>query len=247
MRTIRIPMPVFWLLAVGCATTRFTDTPRSATEQLLLSEAVETALSSIDLSAVAGRAVFLDVRHLANVADKEYVEVAVRRRLARRGVRFSSTEEESEVVVKVGVGTLGTNRSDSLVGIPQTAVPVGVVPATIPELAIVKETKQLGAAKLFVFAYERATGALLTDGTSPIVTTDYRAKWILGSGPHESGTAAIAAPNDEASAFKGTVEPLNLLPWFDEPGSHQPGHSIVESPFTGPAQDAVPWHEHHTP
>ena len=49
-------------LACGCGTTKWSDSPRTATEQLLISDAVDRAISEIDFSALADKDVYLDTR-----------------------------------------------------------------------------------------------------------------------------------------------------------------------------------------
>ena len=43
------------LLLVGCGTTRMTDSPRAATEMLLVSQAADNAVAQIDFSPLAGQ------------------------------------------------------------------------------------------------------------------------------------------------------------------------------------------------
>ena len=50
--------------AVGCGTTRWTDTQRTATEQLLVTDAIDRAVSQVNLRSLAGHTVFLDVQFL---------------------------------------------------------------------------------------------------------------------------------------------------------------------------------------
>src|SRR5690348_1502436 len=57
------------VLLSGCGTTRMTDTQRTATEQLLISNAIDQSVSRIDVSALAGKRVFLDAQYLDGTVD----------------------------------------------------------------------------------------------------------------------------------------------------------------------------------
>jgi hypothetical protein len=58
---------------IGCGTTRMSDTQRTATEQLLISNAVDQAVSQIDFRPLAGKRVYFDAQYLDGTVDKGYV------------------------------------------------------------------------------------------------------------------------------------------------------------------------------
>src|SRR5262249_4607537 len=59
--------------AAGCGTTRVSDTQRTATEQLLVSNAVDQAVSQIDFRVLAGKPVYFDAQYLPASTDRGYV------------------------------------------------------------------------------------------------------------------------------------------------------------------------------
>ena len=150
-----------WVLAVaaaGCATPRVTDTPRTATEQLLLSTAADQALARMDLRKLAGRKVYLDTTNFEGL-DKGYVIGAVADRLNAQGAQVAPSAKVANTIVALRCGALSIDRGDFLLGIPKLAVPVpfgGTVET--PELALVKRTHRAGIVKLGVHAYDVATG-----------------------------------------------------------------------------------------
>ena len=75
--------------ASGCGTTRWSDSKRTATEQLLISDAVERAVMQIDMRPLAGRAVFLDTTILNDVTDGKYLASALRHQLLASGCRLA--------------------------------------------------------------------------------------------------------------------------------------------------------------
>jgi hypothetical protein len=60
------------LSLAGCGTTRSTDTARSATEQLLISDAIDQAVQTVDFSALRGQSVYLDDSRLTDTVDRDY-------------------------------------------------------------------------------------------------------------------------------------------------------------------------------
>jgi hypothetical protein len=176
----------------GCGVTRSTDTSRTATEQLLVSDAIDRAIQTMNLQALAGQTVFLDDTKVADVVDKNYLVSSLRQYLLANGCQLRDKREEAEFVVEARAGAVGTDRNDLLFGIPSINVPqiplVQPIPAVIPEIPIAKRKDQRGVAKLAVFAYHRETGTPVWQ--SGILREESSANdvWILGAGPFQRGT-----------------------------------------------------------
>src|SRR5215213_10256103 len=84
LRRIYFAAPALALLAFiigGCGTTRSTDTTRTATEQLLVSDAIDRALQSMNLQSLSNQSVFFDDSKLADVVDKNYLISSLRQYL----------------------------------------------------------------------------------------------------------------------------------------------------------------------
>jgi hypothetical protein len=113
------------LLAVmiGCGTTRMSDTQRTATEQLLISNAVDQAVSQIDFRFLAGRPVYFDPQYLDGTVDKGYVISSLRQQLLASGCELKEDRSKAVYVVEARAGAVGTDRHSLLVGIPQMTVP----------------------------------------------------------------------------------------------------------------------------
>src|SRR5205823_12442541 len=71
--------------AAGCGTTRVSDTQRTATEQLLVSNAVDQAVSQLDFRILAGKPVYFDPQYLAGSIDRGYVVSSLRQHLLASG------------------------------------------------------------------------------------------------------------------------------------------------------------------
>jgi hypothetical protein len=174
----------------GCGTTRWSDTARTATEQLIISTAIDRAIDNIDFRPLAGKYVYLDQQYLECV-DKSYVVSTLRQHMLAEGCVLTADAASADYVVEARSGAVGTEHHDVLVGIPAISVPsAGVtgMPSAIPEIPFAKTTAQKGIAKIACFAYNRETGqAVWQSGTFPVIATA-KDSWFLGTGPFQRGT-----------------------------------------------------------
>jgi hypothetical protein len=184
---------VLALVISGCGTTRWTDSPRAATEELLLTDAVDRSVEQIDFSPLCGRRVFLDTQYIATRNETGYLISSLRQHLAASGCRLSGSAGDAELVVEARVGSQSTNRHDALLGIPATAVPPVFtgVPVAIPELAISKKTIQTGISKLAVFAYWTTDGAIAWQSGVARHDSLIQNRWLLGLGPYTEGASTV--------------------------------------------------------
>lgn len=245
-------------LFIGCGTTRWTDTSRTATEQLLLSDAIDRAVSQLDFRALAGRTVYLDSQPVQGLTDAPYLVSTVRQHLLASGCILKENREEADYVVELRVGALGTDRHDILFGLPATQLPSFLplqgLPQSIPEIPFIKRTQQCGVAKIALFAYNRKTGRPAWQ--SGVVAAESKAKntWIFGAGPFQRGTIY------EGTAFAGDKLEVPLIypglqdqrsrlsvadeAYFVEPGEalshHQPTDVPSDSPNSGPRSSEPP-------
>jgi hypothetical protein len=178
------------LASPGCGTMKTSGTPRTGTEQLLLTNAWDSALQKVDFRPLTGVPVFLDTANVTAV-DQGWVVSSLRQALLSQGVLLRQKPEQAQWIVEARVGAYGTDAYDWLVGISQTTVPptfTGIPSGTIPEIPLIKKSDQSGIAKLAMFAYDRASGQLVwTSGTMVAVATA-KDVHVLGVGPIQSGT-----------------------------------------------------------
>ncbi|MGI9430383.1 MAG: DUF6655 family protein [Bythopirellula sp.] len=176
----------------GCGSTRTSNTQRTATEQLLISDAIDRTVQTINFSTLAGESVFFDERHLYEVVDDGYLISSLRQHLLASGCILKDNREEATYVVEPRAGAIGTDNDDLLFGVPATNLPqvtlLGGLPPAIPELPIIKRHHQRGVAKIAVFAYRRDTGEPIWQ--SGIATNESTANdvWFFGAGPFKKGT-----------------------------------------------------------
>src|SRR4051812_17264744 len=221
--SVAVTLALLALLMSGCGTTRSTDTNRTATEQLLVSDAIDRALQSLNLRALSGQSVFLDDSKLADVVDKNYLCSSLRQYLLANGCNLREKREDADFIVEARAGALGTDRSDLLFGLPSMNVPqialVQPVNAIIPEIPIAKRKDQRGIAKIAVFAYHRQTGAPVWQSGLIHEESSANDVWILGAGPFQRGTiyegtefAGSAIRGDEPKSKTGArrLPPVDL-------------------------------------
>ncbi|HXD00632.1 MAG TPA: DUF6655 family protein [Verrucomicrobiae bacterium] len=146
------------LLLCGCYTYRVSETPRTATEQLLLSRAAEQAMKGVDVNWLQGKKIFVEDKYFESY-DKGYAVGVLRERFSRYGALLTSTNDKADVIVEIQSGSLAMNTSSLLIGIPTITVPLPFTgPIATPELAFYKSEKADGIAKFTFFAYARESG-----------------------------------------------------------------------------------------
>ncbi len=220
-------------LAVGCGTTRMTDTQRTATEQLLISNAVDKAVSQLDFRVLAGKKVYFDPQYLDGSVDRGYVISSLRQHLLACGCILQEDRSKAMYVVEARSGGIGTDRHSLLVGIPQMTIPTFVpglpaLPAQVPEIPFAKKTEQNGIAKLAVFAYNRQTGhPVWQSGVIESVSTA-KDLWLLGAGPFEHGTLR------PGTGFAGEPLPLPTFVRNDDEAKPMPPVLLVTQSATWP-------------
>ncbi len=170
----------------GCTTIKHSDTARTGIEQLLISSAADRALDKFNLKPIAGAKVFIDAQYFDSV-DKNYILVALHERLLKNNCSLVSKAEEADVVLEIGSGGVGTDRSEMYLGFPGLALPP---PATtvIPRLAFFERTKSMGTAKLAIVAIDTKTKQAVINSGYQLARADHRHWQVLGLGSQQSGS-----------------------------------------------------------
>ena len=187
-RAMQAPaLAILLAMLVGCGTTRMSDSKRTATEQLLVSQAIDGAVMRVDVRPLAGRKVFLETAFMDDVEDGKYLESALRHQLMASGCLLAKDRDSSDVVVEARAGAVGTDRSSVLLGIPATSVTLKGNETSTPELVLAKRSEQRGVAKLSIYAYERESGQPVWQSGEEHVASHARDRWLFGAGPWQDG------------------------------------------------------------
>lgn len=169
-------------LLMGCALEQeISRTPRTAVEQVLLTQAVEQALVNLKVQLPEGVNVDVDATGLESdrsrlrmtnadlgaidrpSRDIFYVRDIVAAELGRRGYRVSARDTESPYLVRVMAESFGTMQGSVFIGMPP--VQSVLIPFSLPELTLYKQQNQSGYARLHLDFYDNRTGEFL--GSTP--------------------------------------------------------------------------------
>lgn len=207
------------ILISGCGTTKVTGTARTATEQLLLTNAWDDALQKVDFQQLTGVPVFFDPQYLVSTVDQGWLVSSIRQAMLAQGVLLRPKIEQAQWVVEARLGAYGTNDSNFLIGIPQTTIPsvAGIPGGTLPEMPLAKKSTQQGIVKLALYAYDRASGQVTWVSGTQLATSNAKDVYIGGLGPIRSGSVYrtpefIGVPlptiNGEAAPIAPNQEPV---------------------------------------
>jgi hypothetical protein len=189
---------LLWIaLGTGCGTTR----DKLATEQLLLSDAVDRAVARIDFSPLKNEKVFLDTTYLNQIkgtafVNADYIISSLRQQMVLDGCLLQEKREEATYIAEARVGVLGSDAHDVNYGVPGSngltaaaSLVGGTAPLpSLPDISFARKTDDSAATKVAVFAYHRETRQPVWQSGLSVARSRAQAKWILGAGPFQSGS-----------------------------------------------------------
>jgi hypothetical protein len=169
-------------ILVGCAVTREpTRTPRTAIEELLLSNAVQRSMNalSLPLAPVESVAVevaafptdrlllqdrFIDEPNALPVVPTPttglvIVQDLAEGRLGALGFPLQQSRHQARYILRLLVLALGTEQAQTFFGMP--AVQGGLLPVALPELTLFKAQRQKAYMRYRIDIYESATGRFI--------------------------------------------------------------------------------------
>jgi hypothetical protein len=180
----------------GCGTT----TKRVATEQLLMSDAVDQAIAQIDFQHIANQTVYLDTTYVKPVKSQGfvnslYVISSIRQQLAAAGCKIQDSRADAEIIVEPRIGTLGADGHEVTFGIPKSggitaaaSALAGNAVTALPEISFAQSNAQSGVAKIYVFAYERQSKEPIWQSGVAKAESNSSSTWVLGAGPIQRGS-----------------------------------------------------------
>lgn len=184
----------------GCASSRTSNTARTATEQVLLSSAIDRALTNVSFEQLRSQKIFLDDKYL-DAVDKGYLMGTLRHRALAAGALLAKSADEADVVIEVRSGGVGTDTEESFVGIPSVGIPGMAV--EIPDIKLISRNTQLGTAKIGLVAYDPKTGAAVGLGGQSSALTKNDNLYVLGVGPFRSG--AVREQRETSTGYEPTT------------------------------------------
>jgi len=183
------------LLGVGCGINK----SRLATEQLVVSDAVDRAVAEIDFGPLSGRKVYFDTKYVENVklspaGNVEYVISSLRQQMVAYDCRLQEKPEQAEFIVEARMGVMANDGHEVTYGIPGSAamttasvfLTAPVAAPAMPELSLGRRNHQQGTAKIGLFAYDRRTREPVWQSGLAKGASRARDLWLFGLGPFET-------------------------------------------------------------
>src|SRR6056297_1036805 len=218
------------MFLTGCGITK----KRDATDQLVLSDAVDKSISAIDFRPLSGRKVYLDTTYVRQIkgpgfVNADYITSSLRQQVVAAGCLLQDTPGDADLIVEARVGTLGSDGHQTTYGIPANnafSTAAQVLPSSpslpsLPELSVARRYRVEGAAKIAAFAYDRETRAPVWQSGMSQTIASAKDTWVLGAGPFQGGTIR------SRTKFAGSDLPFTN---DDKPGS-------ATRPFNRPPVD----------
>lgn len=139
-----------------------TEPARSVGEQLLLSTAIDRALSELDMDAIGrlkGVNVHLSTNYLKTL-DQEYLIGSLRDLFFANGVLVVDDPKESQIIVEARSGANSLDSAKVTAGIAEDQAlpnPVTGAPIALPEMAFFKKENNISVTKIALVAYKTDT------------------------------------------------------------------------------------------
>ena len=190
-------LSMFAALIIGCGTTR----EQNATNQLVMSDAVDRSVQHLDFRPLSGQKVYLDNSYLRHVkgegfVNSEYVTSALRQQIVAAGCLIQDTPQDADVVIEARLGVLGADDHRVTFGVPENnslSSAISLIPnapqiPAIPEIALARREAREASAKIVAFAYHRETRRPVWQSGVKHSQATARDTWVLGVGPFRAGT-----------------------------------------------------------
>lgn len=212
---------------VGCGATK----NRVATEQMLVSDAVDRAVAHIDFSGLTGQKVYLNTEYINHIRvqapmnqgpatsaiiNADYITSSVRQQMMAANVLLQDKRDDADYIVEVRCGAIGSDAHEVVYGVPannmlssaSSLVPGAPLVPTIPEIALAKRNDTFGAAKIGVFAYHRVTKEPVWQAGIAQARSTSKDVWLFGAGPFQRGSI-YDAPRFAGSKLRVPLVPQN--------------------------------------
>ena len=176
-------------LLFGCALPREpTRTPRTAIEQLLLSQAITRSVKHLSVPVPSGQSVVVDLAGFPQdrsilqapfvtpqvttttrpadlpvmrheASDLPVIQSKIEARLGELGLPFRTRREEARYLLRVVVEALGTEQGETFFGMPP--VQSVLIPFALPQITVYEEQRQRGYVRFTIDVYDARTGELI--------------------------------------------------------------------------------------
>ncbi len=160
MHPIRLAALVLAPLALACATTERITVPRTASEQIISTEAIDRALAQIRWPELAGQKLLVQVGGPQESLDRDYLLRSVEILVAERGGILVDDKDDAHYELNVLVGAVGIDIDGRFLGVRGSGGS-WLIPFTIPELALYKTVRLDGIAKTEIAMLDHKKGGVV--------------------------------------------------------------------------------------
>ncbi len=162
------------IILPACSYTPYvTNTKKSATEQLLVSKALDEALKGLTLN-IRGAKVYVQVASLMENEDY-YIDKALTHWFLKNGALITGYEKEADLTASVLVKCAGTDGDQYFLGIPSVPVPLFIT--STPQITLMSGSNQEGRTELEVILYDPKEG--LKEVTPRLIGKSYFKKFKM--------------------------------------------------------------------
>jgi len=164
-------------LITGCGalSRESSKTPRTAIEQLLLSQAAARSIGQLTIPLPPESSLAIDSAGLT--PDQEFVRHVMAEQLSRLGYRVRKPDEKPTYLIRITLQGYGTEQGTSFLGMPP--VQSVLIPFSLPEISIYKKVHQRGLIRLAVSVYRQETGDMISTSPWYEASTHYHQYVIL--------------------------------------------------------------------
>ena len=180
-----------WCSSAGCTSVKMTGTPRTGTEQLLLTGTWDNALAHVDFSSLAGHEGL--PRPPVYHGRRQGLDhlFSIRRTMAEQGLLLENNKDKAQVIVEVAFGAYGTDERDRKFGLPGFSIAPSLTTGAAlsssgssTSLTFSETNQQDAVVKASLFAYEAKTGRLVWESSPLFNAQGVRDHFVMGSGPY---------------------------------------------------------------
>jgi hypothetical protein len=166
------------LLLAASSLTQKSNPPRTATQEFLISTAIDRAVEGLKLHIPKSTSVDLDASNVEGT-DSKYAVASIAERVLLAGGRLYPERSKADMVVAIRSGALSTDSDGFLLGISATGVPVPLAGTlSLPEVALLKRAETRGVAKFAATLYDAKTGALKS-ASGASYGFSHRTQWVV--------------------------------------------------------------------
>jgi len=154
----QLVLAVALLAIAACSSSRKTQPEHSATEQLLVTNAVDKAVRQLRLPLPDGTRVYLRTDGIEG-DYAPYTKAAIREAIVEQGAYLTAERGDADTVIDVRAGALSSDEFETLVGMQSFEVPIPLAGnIETPEIAFYKRSERRGVAKVAATAYSADAG-----------------------------------------------------------------------------------------